>query len=149
MANQKSKQSMSQDKVKAPREYRYFSEDVRRQIVKEIEDKVYSKAEAARVYKVSQTCIYKWITLYSLNYQKRIVVVAELESESVKRKKLEAQVKDLQTVVGQQTVENIFYKQLIEVISEHYDFDLKKNINMMSSDELERIKKLLDKKTSS
>jgi transposase len=149
MTNQKSKLTLSQDKVKAPREYRYFSEDVRRQIVKEIEDNVYTKAEAARVYKVSQTCIYKWIVRYSLNYQKRIVVVTELESDSVKRKKLEAQVKDLQAIVGQQTVENIFYRQLIEVISEHYDFDLKKNINTMSSEELERIKKLLGKKEHS
>jgi transposase-like protein len=42
------------------REKRYFSEAVRRQIVKDIEGGL-SKAEASRRYGVSQTAIYKWM----------------------------------------------------------------------------------------
>jgi transposase len=131
------------------RDKRYFSEDLRRQIVKEVEDGVYNKSEAARVYGVSTVCIYNWLHKYSFKYQKGIVTVVELESESAKRKKLEQQQADAHKIIAAQTVELYFYKQLVEVISTHYDFDFKKNINSMSLDGLVHIKKALDKKVSS
>jgi transposase len=139
---------VSQNSVLQSREKRYFSEDLRRQIVKEIEDGVYGKSEAARVYGVSNVCIYKWLYKYSFKYQKGIVTVVELESEGVKRKKLEQQQADSHKIIAAQTVELFFYKQLVEVISEHYDFDFKKNINSMSLDGLVQIKKQLDMKAS-
>jgi transposase len=135
---------VSQNDVLLSREKRYFSEDLRRQIVKEIEDGVYGKSEAARVYSVTTVSIYKWLQKYSLKYQKGIVTVIELESESVKRKKLEQQQADSHKIIAAQTVELFFYKQLVEVISAHYDFDFKKNINSMSLDGLVQIKKQLE-----
>lgn len=136
---------MSQNGSFDVRQTRYFSEDARRQIVKEIEDGVYSKSEASRVYKVSHASIYVWLHKYSLKFQKQMVMVVELDSESSKRKKLEQQVNDLQKLVGRQATENYFYQQLIDFISEHYEFDFKKNINMKSSDELELIKRKFGK----
>jgi transposase-like protein len=138
--------SVSQNGVFQGRDKRYFSEELRRHIVKEIEDGVYNKSEASRVYGVSNVCIYKWLHKYSLKYQKGIVTVVELESESVKRKKLEQQQADSHKIIAAQTVELFFYKQLVEVMSEHFDF--KKNINSMSLDGLTQIKKQLDKKVS-
>jgi transposase-like protein len=122
---------------------RYFSEDMRIRIVKEIEDGIYNKSEACRVYSVSSAALYKWLHKYSVRYQKQIVVVTEHESESVKRKKLEQQVTDLQQVIGQMTVESIFYKELLTVISERYDIDFKKNINTKSYNDLEHLKALI------
>lgn len=139
---------MSQNEVSINRGRRYFSEAARRLVVKEIEDGIYSKAEAARVYKVSPSIIYVWLVKYSLHYQRGLQTVTELESEGHKRKQLEQQVADLQKVVSEKVLENFFYRQLFEVINEHYDFDFKKNMNMMSSDALEQIKKQLDKKVS-
>jgi transposase len=140
--------TVSQDGVFQVRDKRYFSEDLRRQIVKEIEDGVYGKSEAARVYAVSEVSIYNWLRKYSFKYQKGIVTVVELESESVKRKKLEQQQSDSHKIIAAQTVELFFYKQLVEVISAHYDFDFKKNINSMSLDGLVQMKKQLDLKAS-
>jgi transposase-like protein len=140
--------TVSQNNVLQSREKRYFSEDLRRHIVKEIEDGVYGPSEAARVYEVSSVSIYNWLRKYSLKYQKGIVTVVELESESVKRKKLEQQQSDSHKIIAAQTVELFFYKQLVEVISDHYDFDFKKNINSMSLDGLVQIKKQLDLKAS-
>jgi transposase-like protein len=145
MAKKKLEKSMSQNGSFDVRQTRYFSEDARRQIVKEIEDGVYSKSEASRVYKVSHASIYVWLHKYSLKFQKQMVMVVELDSESSKRKKLEQQVNDLQKLVGRQATENYFYQQLIDFISEHYEFDFKKNINMKSSDELELIKRKFGK----
>ena len=140
--------TVSQNNVLQSREKRYFSEDLRRHIVKEIEDGVYGPSEAARVYEVSSVSIYNWLRKYSHKYQKGIVTVVELESESVKRKKLEQQQSDSHKIIAAQTVELFFYKQLVEVISDHYDFDFKKNINSMSLDGLVQIKKQLDLKAS-
>jgi transposase-like protein len=145
MAKKEIEKSMSQNGSFDVRQTRYFSEDARRQIVKEIEDGVYSKSEASRVYKVSHASIYVWLHKYSLKFQKQMVMVVELDSESSKRKKLEQQVNDLQKLVGRQATENYFYQQLIDFISEHYEFDFKKNINMKSSDELELIKRKFGK----
>lgn len=141
MAKKKLEKSVSQNSDSEIRHKRYFSEDARRQVVKEIEDGVYSKSEASRIYKVSHASIYVWLHKYSLKFQKQMVTVVELESESSKRKKLEQQVDDLQKIVGLQTAENYFYQQLIDFISEHYEFDFKKNINTKSLEELELIKR--------
>jgi transposase len=139
---------LSQKGTSLNRSFRYFSEEARRQIVKEIEEGIYTKAESARVYKVAPASIYNWLDKYSLHYQKGMRTVVEIESESQKRKHLEQQVSDLQKVIGQQTLENFFYKQLLDVLHEHYDFDFKKNMSSMSSDSLEQIKKQLVKKGS-
>jgi transposase len=148
MVKNELEKTVSQDSAFQGRNKRYFSEELRRQIVKEIEDGVYGKSEAARVYEVSNVCIYKWLRKYSFKYQKGIVTVVELESESVKRKKLEQQQADSHKIIAAQAVELFFYKQLVEVISTHYDFDFKKNINSMSLDGLVHIKKQRDVKAS-
>jgi transposase len=148
MTKETKEKTVSQNKGEGGRTYRYFSESARQQIVKEIEDGVYSKAESARLYKVHPSSIYNWLNKYSLTYQKQIRTVVETESDSVKRKKLELQVSDLQKLIGQQSVENYFYKSLVGFISERYDFDFKKNINTMSSAELEQIKRHFAEQTS-
>lgn len=148
MVKKELEKTVSQNSVSQGREKRYFSEELRRHIIKEIEDGVYGKSEAARIYDVSNACIYKWLHKYSLKYQKGIVTVVELESEGLKRKKLEQQQADSHKIIAAQAVELFFYKELIEVISNHYDFDFKKNINSMSLDGLVQIKKQLDVKAS-
>jgi transposase-like protein len=141
MEQETKEKTVSHNNREEARSYRYFSESARQQIVKEIEDGLYSKAEAARVYKVHPSSIYNWLTKYSLSYQKQLRTVVETESDSVKRKKLESQVSDLQKIIGQQAVETYFYKELLEFVSTRYDFDFKKNINTMSLVELEQIKR--------
>jgi transposase-like protein len=123
------------------REKRYFSESARKFILKEIEEGIYGFAEAARIYEVSATSLFKWRRKYSLTHEKGIVKVVELASESERRKSLEKLLVDAHKVMGQQTVELAFYKKLVEHLSSHYEFDFKKNINTMSFDGIESILK--------
>lgn len=148
MSKEKSAKESPSEVVISSRSIRYFSEAARRQVVKEIEEGIYTKAEAARVYKVSPASIYKWLGRYSLHYQKGLRTVTEVESEGHKRKEMEKQIIDLQKVISEQALENFFFRQLLDVINSHYDFDFKKNIHTMSSDSLEQIKRQLDKKVS-
>ena len=61
MVKKELEKTVSQNSVSQVHDKRYFSEYLRRHIVKEIEDGVYGKSEAARVYGVSNVCIYKWL----------------------------------------------------------------------------------------
>lgn len=131
---------MSQNEERTGREVRYFSEDFRKKIVKEIEDKLTTVAEVCRIYKVSRNAVHVWIRRYSLNYQKQIVKVVELESESEKRKQLEKKLSDAEKVAGAQAIELAFYDKLFDILEKTYGMDFKKNIKMKSLDGLEKIR---------
>jgi transposase len=135
--------TMSQKSSNIRREKRYFSDEAQRKVVKEIEDGLYNKREASRIYQVSEVTIYKWMHKHSFNFHKQIVTVCELESESKRSKQLSVQLSEAEKILGQMTVENVFLKELLSVISEKYDIDFKKNINMKSYKDLETIKALI------
>ena len=140
MSKATEEKTVSQNDAVEVREKRYFSEEMRKHIVKEIEDKIYTVAECTRVYKVSQVSVYRWQRKYSLFYIKQITKVVELESESFKRKALEKQLADTQKLAGEQAVELAFFRKLTDIIEATYGMDLKKNIKTMSFDGLEKIR---------
>jgi transposase-like protein len=109
-------------------ERRYFSEEARRTIVKEIEDGL-SKAEASRKYEVSLPAIHKWIQKYSVHYQACLVKVVEHLSESNKVKKLEAELERAYAMLGRTKASMIFLEMIIEKANEGLGVDLKKNFD--------------------
>ena len=112
--------------VKKQRELRYFSEAVRKAIVEEMDNGL-SKAEASRRYSVSMTTLYKWLSKYSRKYVKSLVKVVEHESESVRSKGLEEELKSVYALLGKSQAEVMFLKGLIEKANEAYGVDMKKN----------------------
>ena len=114
--------------VSLRRERRYFSEEARRTIVKEIEDGL-SKAEASRKYEVSLTAIHRWMQKYSVHYQACLVKVVEHVSESNKVKKLEAELEQLYATLGRTQVSVLYLEMLIEKANEGLGIDIKKNFD--------------------
>ena len=114
------------------RERRYFSEDFRRARVREYEEGRTSVSEICRAYQVSSTAVYKWIRKYSAHYEKAIVKVTELKSETQKRLALEKKQKELEQLIGQLHVQNQYYQKLLEKIQEHYNVDFEKNSDWKS-----------------
>lgn len=114
---------------KVPRERRYFSEQVRRDIVKEIDEGL-SKADAGRRYQVSQQTIYKWLARYSLKYQKALVKVVEHESESVRARRLEAELNQAYAALGRTQAELLFLEEVLKKANEFYETDLKKSFDI-------------------
>lgn len=143
MATTTTEKAVSHNSSNIRREKRYFSEEAQRQVVKEIEDGIYNKREASRTYQVSEVTIYNWLHKHSINFQKQIITVCELESESKRSKQLALQLSEAEKILGQMTVENVFLKELLSVISEKYAIDFKKNINMKFYKDLEAIKELI------
>jgi transposase-like protein len=110
------------------RERRYFSESARRLIVQEIDDGL-SKAEAGRKYQVSPASIYKWYVRYSTHYKALLVTVVEHVSDSIRVKKLEAELEQTYAILGRAKAENMLLHKVIEKADEAMGTDLKKNFD--------------------
>lgn len=107
---------------------RVFSEEFKRQKVKDIEADRVSIKELSEVYGVSRTAVYKWIYKYSIHYQKGVKQVVQMESEEQKTLQLRQRVAELERIIGQKQLELDFANKLLEVASEDLGYDVKKNI---------------------
>lgn len=113
------------------RNRRFFSEEARKAIVKELENGQMTKAEAARKYKVSPPSIYNWIKKYSDKYKPPIITIAEHESDSKKNKLLEAELTKAYELLGRLQAEKMFLEKIVVLADQHYETDLKKNFASM------------------
>lgn len=110
-----------------PKVRRYFTVEVRKQVVEEVDNGL-SKMEASRKYSVSENTIYRWLAAYSKKYQKTLVTVVEDASATNKVLKLEAELQAAYADLGRSQSENLFLHKIIELANEDLGVDLKKNI---------------------
>jgi transposase-like protein len=124
----KQKQGNSHQSTSSPQKYRrYFSEELKRKKVKEIDIGLVSVAEVSRSLEVSFQSVYRWLHKYSLTYEKPIKLIMESKSETKKVEFLKAQIKELEQAVGQKQMKIDFLEKLIEVAGEDLNMDLKKS----------------------
>ena len=57
-----------QDNAQRKLHNRIFSEDFKRQKVKELDDKTISICQLVTLYSISRTTVYKWLAKYSVHY---------------------------------------------------------------------------------
>ena len=110
------------------RDNRTFSEALRKQIVKDIEQGKASVAQACREYQVSHVSIYRWLNQYSSYLQKGAKLVLELNSEGYRSKELEKKIKELEAAVGRKQMEVDFLEKLIEIANGELSIDIKKKL---------------------
>lgn len=124
-------------KVKSPqsklRKQRVFSDTFKRQKVKEIDQGLVSVTELSKLYDVSTQSIYRWLHKYSVNHQKGVIQVVQMESEAQKTKQLLERVAELERIIGQKQLQIDFLEKLIELGSEELRVDLKKNFGTRCS----------------
>ncbi|MEY4926165.1 MAG: hypothetical protein RI894_601 [Bacteroidota bacterium] len=104
-----------------------YSLAFKQECVRQLDAKAMTIAGLVREYGVSDASLYKWLAAYSAKYQKSVVVVTELTSESGRSKQLAAENKDLLALIGKQQVEIRYWQTLIETAEAHYSIDIKKN----------------------
>ncbi len=109
-----------------------YSEDFRKQIVKDIESGNCTVLQASREYDINRQSVYNWLYNYSHQLKKNKILVVEQQSEQYKRKELEQKLKDLEAIIGRKQMEIDMLNQLIEIANKEYHTDLKKNILKMS-----------------
>lgn len=114
------------------RQRKVYSEEFRKQIVKDIESGNCTVLQASREYDINQQTVYNWLYNYSHHLKKNKILVVEQQSEQYKRKELEKKLKDLEAIIGRKQMEIDMLNQLIEIANKEYHTDLKKNILKMS-----------------
>jgi transposase len=128
------------------RNKRYFSEELRRLIVKQVENNEIGISAASREYEVSTTAIYKWMYRYSLHLKKGIRLVMEKKSQDDRIKSLQEKIEALERAVGQKQLEIDVLNKVLEFGSDAVGFDIKKKYGGKSSSGSRTTKKNTDTK---
>jgi transposase-like protein len=131
---------MSKSLVKIKKQRR-FSEEFKREMVNLYESGQYSVLQLEKLYNVDNVNIYNWIYKYSNYNEKGIRVVEMKDSHLQKIKELEEKVKLLEQTVGQKQIKIDYLEKMIDLASEDYKIDIKKNSNSPRSDGSEKTKR--------
>jgi transposase-like protein len=106
-----------------------YSISFKQKVVKEIEEEGLTFSEAMRRYgiKGGQT-IQKWAVSFGKNDLLNKVVRVEMKGEKDRVKELEAQVRNLKIALADATLAKDALETLVEVVNEHFQTDVKKNL---------------------
>lgn len=118
---------------KSLRPVRQFSEGVKRQTVKDIEQGKCTVLQASRELVVSIQSVYRWVYKYSGYLQKNKKLVVEDKSESYQTKMLEAKLREAEAALGRKQMELDLLNKLIELAGAELQIDLKKNFSSLVS----------------
>ena len=108
------------------RRKRTFSEEFKKQKVKEIERKQTTVLEVSKAYQVRANNVYKWIDKYSLKDKNGVRVVVEMESDTKRVLAILQKVAELERIVGQKQIVIDFQEKMIELAEQEYNVDIKK-----------------------
>ena len=114
------------DESRIRRQNRYFSEELRKKKVEEIERGLATIAEISREYEVSRGAIYKCIYAYSMHRKRQFRQVVESKSDTRKIKELQKRIKELERMLGQKQFEVEFKETMIKLAEERFGIDIKK-----------------------
>ena len=121
MVNQK-----STNVARRVRTQRYFSEEIKREVVKRIERNELGITQASREYEVSCKSIYIWMYRYSIHLKKGNIVIVEKKSRTEKMEQYKQRIAELERIVGQKQLEIDVLKKTLEIGSAEVGFDIKK-----------------------
>lgn len=128
------------------RQNRYFSEDIKRKIVRDLEKNLIRISDVCQTYQVSRTSVYKWIYNYSAMAKKKHKQVVESKSDTAKIKALEERIKELERTVGQKQLMIDFKDKMIELAEQRYNVDIKKKLGSKASSGSSTTNKSMDTK---
>ena len=125
---------------KSIRPVRWFSENVKKQTVKDIERCKCSVSGAAQELDVSIQSIYKWLYKYSSYLQQNKRIIVENKSEAYQSNFLKSELEKAEAALGRKQMEIDFLNKLIEIASAEFKTDIKKNFTKKLSNGLGLIK---------
>jgi transposase-like protein len=116
------------------RQNRYFSEELKRQKVSDLERNLVTIPELCREYRVSRTSVYKWIYKYSKSRKRQERQIVEKKSDTRKIKEMQDRIKELERIIGQKQLMIDFKDKMIEIAEEMYQVDIKKKLGSTLTD---------------
>lgn len=114
-------------KKESLRQTRIFSEQVKRDLVKDIESGKCSVSQASKELNVHVSSVYKWIGKYSRYLQNNKRLVVEDKSEAYQTDHLRRKILELEATLGRKQMELDLINKVVDLASEEYKTDLKKS----------------------
>lgn len=105
-----------------------FSAEFKKEKVALIEQGKMTALELSRIYEVSQTSVYKWLSKYGKQPKTERVVIEKI-SESSKTIELMKKIAELERIIGKQQMQLIYKESVIECASEVLGEDIEKKYN--------------------
>jgi transposase-like protein len=106
---------------------RRFSENFKKEKVREIERGFASVGEICKLYEVSSPAVYKWITKFGNETTKQEWIMVESKSDTRELLELRKKVAELERMIGQKQIVIDFQEKMIELAEDHYGVEIKKN----------------------
>jgi len=114
-----------------------YSISFKQKVVKEIEEEGLGVYLAARRYGIQGgSTVQRWIKQFGKNHLLNKIVRVEMKDEKDRIKELEAEIKKLKIALADTTMEKHSLETLIEIVNEHYETDVKKNLGQKPSGEV-------------
>lgn len=121
-------------KIYQQRQQRIFSDELRKQIVGQIERGEFTVSQVTREYQVSGQTVYNWLYRYSRNFKKGTRLVMEKDSQENTAQELRKRIKELEAALGRKSLEADLYRIIVEKASDEFRVDLKKNFGDQASE---------------
>lgn len=115
--------------LKTLKKQRIYSEEFKRQIVRDFESGQFSVPQLEKLHGVSNPTIYNWIYKFSTFNEKGSRIVEMKDSSTQKLKELQARIKELEAIVGRKQISIDYLEKMIDIAKDEFDIDIKKNSN--------------------
>lgn len=112
---------------------RFFSKELKVEIVRDIERGALTVTEVCRSYLVSRTSVYRWIYRYSKTIKKGVRQIVEKDSQTRKLEALQVRIKELEHLIGVKQIQLEFTEKMLELGSEEIGVDIKKKYGSKAS----------------
>jgi transposase len=111
------------------RRRRHFSDNFKREKVRELELGLVRPTDLMKSYEVSGTSIQRWIATFGSMKQKKERLIVESQSDTVQLLELKKKIAELERAVGQKQLVIDFQQKMIDLAEEHYAVDIKKKFS--------------------
>lgn len=108
---------------------RIFSENFRKEKVRELELGLTSPSELRKAYDVSYTSIYRWVAKFGSMKSKKEKLIVEVESDSARLLEMKRRIAELERAIGQKQLIIDFQQKMIELAEDEYGVDIKKKFS--------------------
>jgi transposase len=115
------------------RSRRTFSDNFKKEKVREIELGRTKVAEICKQYEVSATNVYRWIAKFASMKEKKERIIVESQSDTKELLTLKQKIAELERIIGQKQILLDFKDKMIDIAEEMYGVDIKKKLSTTPS----------------
>jgi len=105
----------------------FYAEEFKKARVADFESGKFTIIELGRLFGIKTQLIYRWIYKYSVYNKKNVKIIEMSESSTMKLKDMQLRIKELEQIVGQKQIMIDYLEKMIELASQEYEIDIKKN----------------------